>query len=396
MRSLCSARPASRRCSRILKAFPQVLEDEPGGIHQVRPRTSVPQFPRIRRVSVRRHRRRDQEGAAPEGGLLRARRPDAVDARARRIQHILLTRTPAITGVNEFLSFDTPQADGRGLPNCSTRSSPLRTCRPLWTARIAGSPWRLRGMGFARLARPRNLLPPSPTSSARAWRRARTSSGTLAQPLPNAGSAAWPERHLHAIAILSRAPTSSAGARSRSTTVVGAERTASGVCPTSTSTRHHCSTTPTTDFGFRGSALAAGDEGFRRGTDARIRDPLEPGEFILGYPDENGPVANLPEPEVFYATAATWRTGGCKKYVGAFRRTIYATTPTPRRVRNCSPPSSWAAGAAAHHSCAGAGQGRSRARCRSNARNNDYNYKRDGSVRLRVSARLACPPVESP
>jgi hypothetical protein len=26
--------------------------------------------------------------------------------------------------------------------------------------------------------------------------------------------------------------------------------------------------------------------------------PLKPGEFILGYPDEHGPPANLPEPEV--------------------------------------------------------------------------------------------------
>ena len=30
------------------------------------------------------------------------------------IQHILLTRTPAITGRYEFLSFDTPQVAGRG------------------------------------------------------------------------------------------------------------------------------------------------------------------------------------------------------------------------------------------------------------------------------------------
>ena len=30
------------------------------------------------------------------------------------IQHILLTRTPAITGRYEFLSFDTPPAAARG------------------------------------------------------------------------------------------------------------------------------------------------------------------------------------------------------------------------------------------------------------------------------------------
>ena len=33
------------------------------------------------------------------------------------IQHILLTRTPAMTGRYEFLSFDNPAGDGRGWPN---------------------------------------------------------------------------------------------------------------------------------------------------------------------------------------------------------------------------------------------------------------------------------------
>ena len=32
------------------------------------------------------------------------------------IQHILLTRAPALTGRYEFLSFRTPQADGPGWP----------------------------------------------------------------------------------------------------------------------------------------------------------------------------------------------------------------------------------------------------------------------------------------
>ena len=44
------------------------------------------------------------------------------------IQHILLTRTPAITGRYEFLSFDTRPAGGRG-PSCWTRCSPRRMRR---------------------------------------------------------------------------------------------------------------------------------------------------------------------------------------------------------------------------------------------------------------------------
>ena len=77
----CSARPASPRCSRIWRASPRTGR-EPRGVHQVRPRTPVPQFPGVRRVSVR-HGRRDQEGAAAQSGVLRHARPDAV-IRTRR------------------------------------------------------------------------------------------------------------------------------------------------------------------------------------------------------------------------------------------------------------------------------------------------------------------------
>ena len=39
--------------------------------------------------------------------------------------------------------------------------------------------------------------------------------------------------------------------------------------------------------------------------------PIKAGEFILGYPDEDGPPAKLPQPEILLATAVTWRIGGC-------------------------------------------------------------------------------------
>ena len=60
-----------------LEGFPEDWKENPDVVHEVRPRTPVPQLPGIRRVPVR-HRRRDQEGAAPEGGLLGHARPDAV------------------------------------------------------------------------------------------------------------------------------------------------------------------------------------------------------------------------------------------------------------------------------------------------------------------------------
>ena len=59
------------------------LEDERPGVHQVRPRASVPELPGIRRVSLR-ECRRNQEGAQAQGGLLEHARPDAVIHRRTR------------------------------------------------------------------------------------------------------------------------------------------------------------------------------------------------------------------------------------------------------------------------------------------------------------------------
>ena len=60
-----------------LEGLPQRLEDQAGGIRQVRPRAPVPELPRIRGISVC-ECRRDQEGAEAQGRLLEHARPDAV------------------------------------------------------------------------------------------------------------------------------------------------------------------------------------------------------------------------------------------------------------------------------------------------------------------------------
>jgi Dyp-type peroxidase family len=46
---------------------------------------------------------------------------------------------------------------------------------------------------------------------------------------------------------------------------------------------------------------------------------LEPGEFILGYPDEDGPVANLPEPEVLSRNGSYMAYRRLEEHVAVFR-----------------------------------------------------------------------------
>ena len=60
-----------------LEGFPEDWKENSEGVHQVRPRTPVPEFPGVRGVPLR-HRRRDQEGATTQGGVLGHARPDAV------------------------------------------------------------------------------------------------------------------------------------------------------------------------------------------------------------------------------------------------------------------------------------------------------------------------------
>ena len=120
---------------------------------------------------------------------------------------------------------------------------------------------------------------------------------------------------------------------------------------------------------------------------------LEPGEFILGYPDENGPVANLPEPEVLSRNGSYMAYRRLQEHVAVFRDYLRENADTPEDAG--------AAGGEVHGALAqrratgaGTGRGRSRTGCRSDAQQR-LQLQGDGSVRVCVSARLPCPPVES-
>ncbi len=62
--------------------------------------------------------------------------------------------------------------------------------------------------------------------------------------------------------------------------------------------------------------------------------PLKAGEFILGYPDEDGPVAHLPQPEVLSRNGSYWPTAACEEHVGAFRDFLPRATPRPPTSRS--------------------------------------------------------------
>src|ERR1700733_6118167 len=61
------------------------------------------------------------------------------------IQHILLTRTPAMTGRYEFLSFDNPAGGRAWLAELLDRVQSASAPAPPWTTPSGGSQWRSLG-----------------------------------------------------------------------------------------------------------------------------------------------------------------------------------------------------------------------------------------------------------
>ena len=57
--------------------------------------------------------------------------------------------------------------------------------------------------------------------------------------------------------------------------------------------------------------------------------PIKAGEFILGYPDEDGPWPTCRNPEILSATAATWPIAGCRSTWASFASSSAQHGETP-------------------------------------------------------------------
>ena len=82
------------------------------------------------------------------------------------------------------------------------------------------------------------------------------------------------------------------------------------------------------------SAIATGSRSRSSKAPARYRRPapgapLKPGEFILGYPDEDGPPANLPQPEILSRNGSYMAYRRLQEHVGRFRDFLREHGKTP-------------------------------------------------------------------
>jgi Dyp-type peroxidase family len=235
------------------------------------------------------------------------------------IQHILLTRTPALTGRYEFLSFDTPAAGRAWLSEVTPLAQSVADVEgnvddsKRWVT-LAFTWNGLRALGV------------DEKSLATFPDEFREGMAARADILGDKGPAA-PENwvgdlasdDLHAIVILF--------ARDEPERIrcVGEHDALLARCPGVRSLSHlDLNASPPFNyahdhFGFRDRLSQPVMKGSGEEPTPGSGDPLEPGEFILGYPDEEGPVTDLPQPEILSRNGSYMAYRRLEEHVGLFR-----------------------------------------------------------------------------
>lgn len=235
------------------------------------------------------------------------------------IQHILLTRTPAMTGCYEFLSFDSRAAGQAWLTELLDRvasAAEVRTSvddQSRWIT-LAFTFTGLRALGVDE--RSLATFPPEFREGMAARADILGDTGANA-PQHWLGGLAGDD--LHAIAILF--------ARDEAETqrCIGEHDKLLQRCPgVRRLSRLDLNATPPFNFahdhfGFRDRLSQPVMKGSGEDPTPGSGAPLEPGEFILGYPDENGPPANLPQPEVLSRNGSYMAYRRLQEHVGLFR-----------------------------------------------------------------------------
>lgn len=214
------------------------------------------------------------------------------------IQHILLTRTPAITGRYEFLTFDTP-AGGRAwlaelLDKTQSATEAVATMdeSDRWVT-LAFSWTGLRALGV-----PEDSLATFPAEFREGMAARASILGDTGKNAPEHWVGGLAGADLHAIAILFARTDEQCAASiaahdellARTDGVRSLSHLDLNATPPFNYAHDH--------FGFRDRLSQPVMKGSGEQPTPGSGDPLEPGEFILGYPDENGPVADLPQPQV--------------------------------------------------------------------------------------------------
>lgn len=244
------------------------------------------------------------------------------------IQHILLTRTPALTGRYEFLTFD-DSSSGRAwlteLLDVVQSAADVRATvdnSQRWVT-LAFTWTGLRALGVEQ-----DALDTFPDAFREGMAARADILGDTGANHPRHWVGGLAGADLHAIAILF------ARDDAESRRCIDEHDALLGRCSGVRSLSHlELNATPPFDyahdhFGFRDRLSQPVIKGSGEEPTPGSGGPLEPGEFILGYPDEEG-LVNLPEPQVLSRNGSFMAYRRLQEHVGLFREYLGANAATP-------------------------------------------------------------------
>jgi Dyp-type peroxidase family len=245
------------------------------------------------------------------------------------IQHILLTRAPAMTARYEFLSFGSP-AGGRAwlaaimdtVHSAETMRATVATSNRWVTVAFTCNGLRALGVDDASLS-----TFPEEFQQGMVARAEMLGDSGANHPDHWVGGLASPD--LHAIVILfARDATQRERCRVEHEALVAR---CDGVKVLSSL---DLEATPPFDyahdhFGYRDRLSQPAIEGSGDEPTPGTGAPLKPGEFILGYPDEAGPPVRQPQPEILSRNGSFMAYRRLEEHVGAFRDFLKANGATP-------------------------------------------------------------------
>jgi Dyp-type peroxidase family len=235
------------------------------------------------------------------------------------IQHILLTRTPALTGRYEFLTFDQPEAGRAWITEMLTTVQSAADAVATLPASARWVTLAFTWSGLRALGVSADALASFPAEFREGMAARASILGDTGANAPEHWVGGLSGEDVHAIAILF-----ARDEPERQRCVSEHDRLLARTPGVRSLSYLDLNATPPFDhahdhFGFRDRlsqpVMIGSGEDPTPGSGAA----LQPGEFILGYPDENGPVVDMPQPEDLSRNGSFMAYRRLREHVALFR-----------------------------------------------------------------------------
>lgn len=263
------------------------------------------------------------------------------------IQHILLTRAPALTGRYEFLSFRKPAGGRSWLAGIGEK---VKSAAQVYASAEQDKRWvtvAFTWNGLRALGLDEASLATFPEEFRQGMVARASMLGDTGKNHPDNWVGGLASPTLHAVAILFARDCAERGRSQTEHEKLVAQ--CDGVDVLSTL---DLEAAPPFDyahdhFGYRDQLSLPVIEGSGDGPTPGSGAPLKAGEFILGYPDEAGPPANLPQPEILSRNGSFMAYRRLQEHVGTFREFLreHGSTPEEQELVAAKLMGRWRSGA---------------------------------------------------